>query len=177
MDFLREVTKEEFQKIKNADPSIPSPQIGCRYYWVIVTEEDFRKKIHIIVQGLHPVATWERFSANLCLEHYAQKVRDSNYQLPEKTRQEFPTFQPYFDEIKKRSVGFSREKMLLTPLCYKANKKTGPYMIRESVRRHISAYIHYFISEREKFESLDNAICMIPDNEQYQFPEVPNDFC
>jgi len=28
MDFLREVTKEEFQKIKNADPSIPSPQIG-----------------------------------------------------------------------------------------------------------------------------------------------------
>ena len=82
-----------------------------------------------------------------------------------------------FDVIKHRVEHFSREKMLHSPPWYLANKKTGPYMLREGVRRHIAAYIYYFILEKEKFETIDYAICIIPDNKKFNIPRIPNNFC
>ena len=72
---------------------------------------------------------------------------------------------------------FSREEMIQSPLLYLANMKTGPYVIRESVRRHIAAYINYFILKKEKFEPIGNAICMVADDEQFCNSRIPKDFC
>ena len=179
MEFLNEVSEEECQKIKKPYPPIPSIVDNWKCYRVKVTEDDFLHKIHLIVQGFHPVATWERFSTDLCLSHYAQKVYNSNYLIPKKLFAAYPLLQTdNFDIIKERANDFSRKKMLLEPLLYLANKKTGPYMLRESVRRHIAAYIHYFILRKEKFESIsNNAYCIIPNDEQFYETKIPKNFC
>lgn len=174
MEFLCEVSGEEFQNLQNLEPQLDPLSPFCKYYWVTVTEEDFLKKIHILVQGTQE-GTWECFSTESCLGCYSQKVYASNYQLPEEKQQKYPNLQTkYFDEIKQRVERFSREEMLLTPLWYKADKKTGPYMIRESMRRHIAAYIHYFILKKETFKPIsNNAICQIPSNWRI----IPTNFC
>lgn len=179
MEFLDKVSEKEFQEIKKLDNTIPKPFPNWKYYWVKVSENDFLHKIHIIPQGTpqDPIG-WGRFSPHLCLGHYSKQVLDSGYYIGDELIQEYPELQTkYFNEIKEIAKNFSKQKMLCSPLCYWANKKTGPYVIRESIRRHIAAYIHYFILEEEKLEPISNAICMIPDDEQFNTPIIPNDFC
>ena len=179
MEFLGEVSEKEFQEIKKLDNSIPETFPNWKYYWVKVSEDDFLHKIHIIPQGTSqsPIG-WGRFSTHLCLGHYSKQVYDSGYYIGNELMQVYPELQTKnFDKIKNIVENFSRQKMLCSPLCYWANKKTGSYAIRESIRRHVAAYIHYFILEEEKFEPISNAICMIPDDEQFNIPIIPNDFC
>jgi len=180
MEFLNEVSEKECQEIKKLYPPIPSIVDNWKCYRVKVTEDDFLHKIHLIVQGTpqNPIG-WERFSLESCLGHYSQQVYNSNYLIPKELFAVYPQLQTKnFDIIKERSKNFSREKMLLEPLLYLANKKTGPYMLRESVRRHIAAYIHYFILRKEKFESISNkAYCIIPNDEQFHETKIPKNFC
>ena len=180
MEFLDEVSETDFQNIMKLDPTIPSILDHWKCHWVKVSEDDFTHNIHIITQGISSdFATWDVFDRHLCLGHYSKKVYDSNYYIGDELKEKYPSFQTqYFDKIKERVENFSREKMLCTPLCYLANERKGPYAIRESIKRHIAAYIHYFILKAEQFEQIDNnAICMIPDDGQFNSPMIPNDFC
>ena len=180
MEFLNEVFEEECREIKKLYPPIPRIVDNWKCYRVKVTEDDFLHKIHIIVQGTPQNRIgWERFSPESCLGHYSQQVYNSNYLIPKELFAVYPQLQTKnFDIIKERAENFSREKMLLDPLLYLANKKTGPYMLRESVRRHIVAYIHYFILRKEKFESINNnAYCIISNEEQFYETKIPKNFC
>jgi len=180
MEFLQEVSKEKCNEIRKLCCPIPQTPDNWTCYWVKVSKNDFLHNIYIIIQGTaqKPIG-WERFVYDPCLGCYSQRVYDSGYRISDELMKEYLVLQTeYFDKIKERVENFSRKKMLLSPLLYLANKKTGPYMIRESVRRHIAAYIHYFILKKEKFESIsENAICMIPNDEQFNESKIPNNFC
>ena len=179
MEFLNEVSEKEFQAIKELDKTIPQTPKNGTCYWVKVNENDFLHKIYIIIQGTpqNPIG-WERFAYDPCLGCYSRRVYNANYYVGDELLEEYPILQTkYFDRIKKMVENFSREEMIQSPLLYLANMKTGPYVIRESVRRHIAAYINYFILKKEKFEPIGNAICMVADDEQFCNSRIPKDFC
>lgn len=179
MDFLREVSEEEFQEIEKLRDITPSIPENWTCYWVKVSKNDFLHNIHIVVQGTpqNPIG-WERFAYDTCLGCYSQRVHNSEYRISDELMKVYPKLQTEnFDVIKYRVEHFSREKMLRSPLWYQANTKAGPYMIWESVRRHIAAYIYYFILEKEELEPISYAICMLPDDEKFNRSIIPNKFC
>lgn len=180
MEFNSEVISSDLIRIRELDRTIPESLVNWKYYWVTVTENDFLHKIHVIVQGSPPekLVGWQRFSTDTCLGCYSQQVFDSKYRISNELRNVYPILQTdNFDIIKQIVENFSRDEMLKTSLCYMANKQDGPYMIRESVRRHIAAYIHYFILRKEKFEPIDNTICMCPIDEKFVKRIIPNESC
>ena len=178
MEFLDEVSEKEFEVIRRLDSSIPTIPEHCKCYWVKVSKDDFLHNIHLIQQGVQDFATWDVFDIHLCLGYYAKRVKCNDYLIGKHLKDKFPLLQSAnFDVIKTRTNEFSRTKMIETPLCYWANSKEGPYIIRESIRRHIAAYIHYFILKKEDFSPIEkNAICMITDD-GYSFPQIPYDLC
>lgn len=181
MEFVDKVSEEEFQEILNLDSTIPPIPENWACYWVKVSEEDFLHRIHRVIQDPSvDLGVWEKFSLDSCLGCFSQQVYESRYRIQDDLMKKYPQLQKdNFDKIKDIVENFCLQKMLYSPLCYLANKKTGPYVIRESIRRHIAAYIHYFILKKEKFEPIvdKKAICMIPDDERYYNYEIPNKFC
>ncbi len=181
MEFLDKVSEEECKEIKNLCVStIPATPDNWTCHRVKVSKNDFLQNIYIIIQGnpQNPIG-WEKFVYDPCLRCYSQQVYDSGYRISDELMNEYPILQTEnFDEIKRRAENFSRKKMVSCPLLYMANKKTGPYMVLDSVRRHIAAYIHYFILENEEFEPIsENVFCMIPNDKKFNEFRIPTDFC